>query len=76
MKKAKNFFKIEGRLSGDIFWNGVPVEKLGREKIQIAEDVYDRSNDVQSVLIDTTIKSIIKLNDVDRVNFQKFFEKF
>ena len=37
---------MEERPIGDIFWNGVPNEKMGDEEIQIGEDVYNISNDI------------------------------
>ena len=74
MKDNVGFFKIEERDSGDIFWNGFPVEKIGGNKIKINENVFDITRDIQKVLKDKTKISIKKLNDQDREIFNNILE--
>ena len=70
MKKQKGFFNIE-EIDGEIFWNKIPVEILGDSTIKINnDDEYKLSADLRNVFIDTTGKSLKKLNDVDRVMYQ------
>ena len=70
MKKQKGFFNIE-EIDGEIFWNKIPVEILGDSTNKINnDDEYKLSANLQNVFIDTTGKSLKKLNDVDRVMYQ------
>ena len=69
MKENIGFFNIEERDNGDIFWNGIPVEKVGGNKIKINENVFDITQGIQKVLTDTSNIPIKKLNDQDRVIF-------
>ena len=64
--KKQGFCKIEERTSGDIFWNGFPVEKLGGNKLKINEDVYNKSDDLQNVFTKTSNIPLKKLNDKDK----------
>ena len=47
--------------------DGIPFENLGTSRLQIDEDEYNISIDIQNVFIDKTEESITKLNDTDRV---------
>ena len=67
---SEKLFRIEERPNGDVFGNGVPVEKLGDKKIQNGEDVYHIGNDTQNVSTYATEKSLKTLNDIYRVTYQ------
>ena len=74
MKENIGFFNIEERDNGDNFWNGIPVEKVGCNKIKINENVFDIARGIQKVLTDTSNIPIKKLNDQDRVIFNNILE--
>ena len=74
MKENIGFFNIEERDNGDIFWNGIPVEKVAGNKIKINENVFDITQGIQKVLTDTSNIPIKKLNDQDRVIFNNILE--
>ena len=35
MKIYKNFFKLEEKSDGDIFWNGIFIQPLGENRINV-----------------------------------------
>ena len=74
MKENIGFFNIEERDNGDKFWNGIPVEKVGGNKIKIKENVFDITRGIQKVLTDTSNIPIKKLNDQNRVIFNNILE--
>ena len=57
MNSSSNFFRIEERLNGGIFWKGIRHEKLGGLRFQYDDYEYDISTDIQNVFTDTTEKS-------------------
>ena len=73
-KNKADFFKIEERNNGDVFWNGFPVEKIGSNKIKINENVFDITRGIQKVLTDTSSIPIKKLNDQDRDIFNNILD--
>ena len=70
MKKQKRFFNIQERNNGDITWNGFPVEKIGGKKLKIDEDVYNTSDDLQSVFTITSNIPLKKSNDEDMEKYK------
>ena len=74
MKNNIGFFNIEERVNGDIFWNGLPVEKTGGNKLKINENFFDISPGIQKVLNDTSKIPLKKLNIQDREIFINIFE--
>ena len=68
------FFNIRERNTGDIIWNGLPVEKMGGNKLKINEKVYDITSGIQKVLSDASNLPMKKLNDQDKQIFIIFFE--
>ena len=69
MKSNIGFFKTEERNKGDIIWNGVPVKKLGGNKLKINQNIYDITPGIQKVLFDTSNIPMKKLNHKDRESF-------
>ena len=65
MKTNTCFFNIEERDSGDITWNGFPVEKMGGNKPKINEKIYNITPGTQNFLTDTSNIPLKKL-DKDR----------
>ena len=74
MSTANNFFKIEERSNGDLFWNNVPVEIEGDEKLTINNKVFNMSTNLQNVLTNTNERPIKKLKDVERIEFRRILE--
>ena len=66
MKNNTGFLNIDERDNGDIIWKGFPVGKIGGKKRKSIEKVFDLSNDLQNVFINTPNKPLKKLNDKDR----------
>ena len=50
--------------------NSIPIEILGDSRLEINEDEYDISTNLQNVFTGKTEKPLKKLNDVDRVMYQ------
>ena len=73
MKKQKNF-NIEERANGDIFCNNVSIEILGDSRLKINEDVFDKSDNFQSVSNITTGKPLKRLIYLDTVQNQNIFK--
>ena len=48
MKSIIGFFNIEDRDNGDIFWNGIFVEKVGGNKLKIIEKIYNVTPGIQN----------------------------
>ena len=38
MKKGKNFFKLQDKPDGNVFWNKIPIIALGEKKISFNDD--------------------------------------
>ena len=74
MKDNIGFFNIEERDNGDIFWNGISVEKMGGKKLKINEKIYEITPGIQKVFTDKTNIPIKKLNDIDRENLINILE--
>ena len=76
MKNMKTFFKIVENQNGDIFWNGIKIEKLGETKIQIedGEEEYDFNESIQDgILYENILKD---LNDEDTLTLKNIMETF
>ena len=74
MENKIGFLNIRERNNGDIIWNGLPVEKMGGNKLKIIEKVYDITSGIRKVLSDASNFPMKKLNDQDRQIFIIFFE--
>ena len=74
MKNNFDFFNIQERDNGDVFWNGFPVEKIGGNKIKINENIFDITQGIQKVITDTSSRPIKKLIDQDSEIFNNFLE--
>ena len=74
MKNNFGFFNIKERDNGDMFWNGLPVEKIGGNKLKINENIHVITPGIQKVLTDTSNIPLKKLNDQDREIFINILE--
>ena len=54
--------------------NSIPIEILGDSRLEINEDEYDISTNLQNVFTGKTEKPLKKLNDVDRVMYQSILK--
>ena len=70
LKKQKVFFKTVEGPNVDIFWNGIPIEILGNSTIEIDDDDYDITTNLQNDFTKTSNISRKKLSVVDRVMYQ------
>ena len=41
MNWSKNFIKLEKKTKGDVFWNGVIFQPLGKKRIYVKNEEYD-----------------------------------
>ena len=48
MKKSKNFFKLEEKDNGKVFWNKIVVKPLGENKISIEDQEYVINPNIQT----------------------------
>ena len=55
MKRSNTFFNLEEKSNGDVFWNGVFIQPLGENKINVKKEDYDNSPNIQKHFIDTTL---------------------
>ena len=53
MKKSKNFFKLEQKHDGKVFWNKKPIEALGETKISFKDQEYDKTPHIQAYFTNT-----------------------
>ena len=74
MKNFLGFFNIEETDNGDIFWNGVPVEKKEGNKAKINEKIYKITPGTQRVLADTSNIPLKNLIDKDNEKFINILE--
>ena len=51
MKKQKGCFNIKEKDNGDIILYGLPVEKIGGNKLKVNEKIFIISADLQNVLL-------------------------
>ena len=70
LKTAAVFFEKQERPSGDFFWKGRSVEKLGGSRLQTGEDKYHISTDIQKVISNATEDSVKKVKDTDEVEYR------
>ena len=66
MKNNFGFFIIEETDDGENFRNGLPVEKMGGNKPNVNEKIYNIDPGIQKVLTETSNIPMEKLNDEDR----------
>ena len=69
-ENREQFFETEERPNGDISWKGRTVEKLSGSRLQIGEDEYDTSTDIQKNSIVETEDSVTKPNHTDEVKYR------
>ena len=69
MKNNTGFFNIEERDSGEIVWNGFPVEKPVDKKLKINGEINNITPGIQKVFTQTSNIPIKKLNDKDNEIF-------
>ena len=74
MKTINGFFNIEETDNGDIFWNGLPVEKMGGNRLKINENIHDITPGIQKVLTVTSNIPLKRLNDQDREIYNNILE--
>ena len=74
MKKFVGLFNIEESDNGDVFWNGIPVERMGGNKFKINEKIYDITPGIRKVFTDKTNTPTKQLNDKDRENLTNILE--
>ena len=55
-EKNTGFYNIEERNTGDNFWNGFRVEKMGGNKLKIYENIYSFTPGIRNVLTETSNK--------------------
>ena len=55
MKKSKNFFKLEEKKDGKVFWNDVIIKPVGETRSRINIQQLDITPDVQASLTDTKV---------------------
>ena len=48
MKGIKNFFKLEEKDDGEVFWNKIPIKALGENRIIIKDREYDIKPNIQT----------------------------
>ena len=75
MKDKAGFLKIEERGNGDDFLNGLPIKKLGGNKIEIKNKEFTVTPGLRKVLTKKTYKSIKSLNDNEKVVLRDLLSK-
>ena len=46
MKQANNFFELEEKHNGDVFWCRRPIKKLGVKRVDFVGDKFDITPDI------------------------------
>ena len=69
MTRSKNLFKIEEKSNGDVFWNGVFIQPLGENRINVKNEKYDISN-IQKCFTDTKLTT----NLLDNIEKEAVFD--
>ena len=65
MKTSKNFFKLEQRDGGEVFWNDVLYQPLGEKRIRGKDQEYDITPDIQAYFTNTKL-TIKFLDNVEK----------
>ena len=55
MKESKNFFKLEEKVNGKIFWNKIRIKPLGDNRISIKDEEYDIKPNIQAYFTNTKL---------------------
>ena len=63
MRRSKNFFKLEEKSNGDVFWHGVFIQPLGANRINVKNEEHDITPNFQNYFTNT--KSTTKSLDND-----------
>ena len=55
MKRSEHCFKLEEKSNGDVFWNGVFIQSLVEKKIEVKNEEYDITLNIQSYFTNTKL---------------------
>ena len=55
METSKNFFKLEQKDRGEVFWNGAFIEPLGENRIRVKDQEYEITPDIQAHFTNTKL---------------------
>ena len=72
-EKEKGFFNTT-EVSGQRYWNGIPVNISGDSRIEIKNKEFDITPNLQNVFTDTTGKSLKKLNNTEITTYKKLLK--
>ena len=74
MKKSKNLFKLVDKENGEVFWNGVFVEPLGKNRVSIKVEEYDINPNIQAYFTNTRLTTK-RMDDENKLTIFNMFKK-
>ena len=72
-EKEKGFFNIT-EVSGQRYWNGIPINISGDSRIEIKNKEFNITPNLQNVFTDTTGKSLKKLDNTEITTYKKLLK--
>ena len=57
MRGSKNFFKLEEKDEGQVFWNKISIKALGEKRISIKDQKYDIKPNIQKYFTISKLKT-------------------
>ena len=72
MKRSKIFLKIEEKLKGDVIWNGIFIQPLGENRINVTNEKYDIIRNIQKYFTNTKLTTKSMDNDEKETVFDIF----
>ena len=55
MKRSENFFKLEEKDNGDVFWNKILIKPLRDNRIAFGDEEYDTKLPDSSIFLNTKL---------------------
>ena len=75
MKGNTGFFQLYEDLEHVWMWNGYPVKILGETEVQINDEKYKITPDIQNLLVDSSYMTAKSSNDMNKVVFGDTLQK-
>ena len=74
MKTSKNFFKLEQKDGGKVFWKKIPIKAKGENRIRTKHQEYDITLDIQ-ICFTNTKQTTKNVNNEDKLSVFNILKK-
>ena len=69
MKRSINFFKLEEKYTGDLFWKRALFQPIGENRINVQNEEYDITPSIQRFFTNTNLTTKFSKNDEKEIDW-------